>query len=395
MLKKILSTLILFSALFFASACKTKEAPGDWQALDTQTADAFFSVNFVNEKVGWLNAFTDRNYTPIGDAANNQNANTSAALKGEAKADSKKDNAARDPKKPDPLQANQGFEVLQTTDGGATWNQLPEQFKYKIRSVRFVDPQNGWALTIDRNILRTTDGGKSWTVQRKAGKVQMKLIGNRRNPVSEQPEQLEQLYFIDANRGWAWGGGLKNEYAEVPGIFLTTIDGGQHWNQIQYPFSQNIYNAFFLNAQNGWINTADGELYRTTDGGLNWTAIQSKPKRPDFTFDSIFFVDENEGWTVGASAGRLAKTTDGGTSWRRMGDIKDEFKMKAIWFLDKNEGWAVGENGDILYTPDGGKNWRTYKSPMDKTLRHIVFVNKDVGYAAGLGGAVIRYRVGG
>ena len=65
-------------------------------------------------------------------------------------------------KKVDPLKANDGFEVLQTTDGGETWNQLPEQFKYRIRSVWFVDPQNGWALTIDRDILRTTDGAKTW-----------------------------------------------------------------------------------------------------------------------------------------------------------------------------------------------------------------------------------------
>jgi len=391
MRKKIFSTTLIFAALLFYSCGKTKEAAGDWQALDTKTADTFFAVNFVNDQVGWLNAFTDRNFSPIGDAADNQNANKAAAPKSQTKADTK-ENAARDSNKTDPLKANGGFEVLQTTDGGATWNQLPDQFKYKIRLVRFVDQQNGWALTIDRDILRTTDGGKSWTVQRKAGKVQVKITGNRRTPISEQPEQLEQLYFLDLNHGWAWGGGRKDEYAEQPGIFLTTVDGGQHWNQIAYPFKQQVFQAFFLNAQNGWVSTSDGEFYRTTDGGLNWSAIQTK--RPDSTFDSIFFVDENEGWVVGTS-GRLAKTTDGGKTWQKMVYIKDEFKMHAIYFLDKNEGWAVGENGDILYTSDGGENWRNYKSPTGGTLRQLVFVNKNVGYAAGLGGAVIRYAVGG
>ena len=56
-------------------------------------------------------------------------------------------------KNEDPLKANQGFEVLQTSDGGASWQPLRDQFKNKIRSVWFVDPQVGWALTIDRNIL--------------------------------------------------------------------------------------------------------------------------------------------------------------------------------------------------------------------------------------------------
>src|SRR5262245_23354888 len=126
MQKKILSIILIFGAMFFYAACKTKEAPGDWKALDTKTADAFFSVNFVNEQVGWVNALTDRNYFPIGDAANNQNANQSASPKSETKTDAK-ENANRDTNKTDPLKANLGFEVLQTTDGGATWNQLPDQ----------------------------------------------------------------------------------------------------------------------------------------------------------------------------------------------------------------------------------------------------------------------------
>src|SRR2546426_1035734 len=150
-------TLALFSlltaAILFNVACSTAKAPGVWVTQDTGTGDSFFEANFVNENVGWLNGQSGRGFV---EPEGNENANKKAR-----------------PRKPgekieDPLQANQEFEILQTTDGGQTWKQLPDQFKNKIRSVWFVNPQQGWALTIDRNILHTSDGGASWSLQRKA-----------------------------------------------------------------------------------------------------------------------------------------------------------------------------------------------------------------------------------
>ncbi|HXG65392.1 MAG TPA: YCF48-related protein [Blastocatellia bacterium] len=374
--KSKLLTIFLAAAALLAPACSRPKAPGDWVIVDTGTGDAFLSVNFVNENVGWLNGLTDRSFQALEE---NQNANANTGRK------------PQEPGKPpeDPLKANQGFEVLQTTDGGQTWKQIPDQFKHKIRSVWFVDPQTGWALTIDRDILHTADGGATWALQRKAGTIKLKLFGNRREPETTQPEQLERVYFIDARHGWAWGGGRKDQYAEQPGTFLTTVDGGQNWNEVPFPFEQNIWNIFFLDARHAWANTAEGGFYKTTDGGLNWTKIESK--RPELNFDSIFFLDQNYGWVVGHS-GRLAKTTDGGRTWQKMYDIKDEFKMRDIYFTDRNQGWAVGDNGGIIYTPDGGDDWLDVSAPLPHDLRDIIFVNNRIGWAVGLGGAVLRFE---
>jgi photosystem II stability/assembly factor-like uncharacterized protein len=374
---------IRFSALaglatLLATACSTSKVPGVWVTQDTGTSDTFYSANFVNENVGWLNGQTGRSYTPPeGDENANQNSNQNAK-----------------PKKPgakveDPLKANQGFEVLQTTDGGQTWRPIPDQFKNKIRSVWFADPQQGWALTIDRNILHTTDGGLTWTLQRKAGTVKLKLPGNRRQPEVEQPEQIEQLRFIDGVHGWAWGGGRKDESAEQPGILLTTVDSGQHWNEIAYPFDQTVSAMFFLNAEHGWASTMGASFYKTDDGGLNWTRVQTK--LPEDVFRSIFFTSPNDGWVVGRS-GRIAKTTDSGRTWRKMYEIKDAFKMHDIFFIDRDHGWVVGEEGAILYTPDAGESWIDIGAPVPGKLMNVVFVNSRVGWAAGLSGVVLKYE---
>ncbi|HXU37813.1 MAG TPA: YCF48-related protein [Blastocatellia bacterium] len=355
-------------------SCSTAKAPGAWVTQDTGTGDSFSSANFVNENVGWINGVSGRSFEAPGDDAN---ANKKAK-----------------PKKPgektdDPLKANQGFEVLQTTDGGQTWHGMPDQFKNKIRSVWFVDPDRGWALTIDRDILRTTDGGKTWSLQRKAGKVKLKLPGNKRQPEIEQPEQIDQIHFIDSSHGWAWGGGRKDEFTEQPGIFLTTIDGGQNWNEIKYPFDQSVSSAFFLDTEHAWVSTIGASFYRTNDGGLNWTKIQTK--LPEDVFRSVFFTTQNDGWVVGRS-GRIAKTTDSGRTWRKMYEIKDEFKMQDLVFTDKNHGWAIGEEGAILYTPDAGESWIDAGTPVPARLIDLVFVNNRTGWAVGLGGVVIKYE---
>lgn len=362
----------LIATLAFAG-CSSKP-PGSWLVVDTGTGDSFYSVNFVSDQIGWLNGQSGRNPEPEENADSNSN--------------KKKAAPAAKPKE-DPLKANQGFEVLQTTDGGQTWKQIPDLFKNKIRSVWFVDPNEGWALTIDRDILHTTDGGVGWALQRKAGTVELKLSFNRREPVSKQPDQIDQLRFIDNKHGWAWGGGQKNENTDQPGIFLVTVDGGANWNDVGYPFDQNTSDVFFLDAQHAWASTFGSSFYSTSDGGLNWTKVQTR--LPEDVFRSIFFTDANTGWVAGRS-GRIAKTTDGGRTWRKMWEIRDEFKMRDIYFLDQKRGWAVGEDGAILYTPDAGESWLNVGAPIPARLMDLRFVDDRVGWTAGLSGAVLKFE---
>jgi len=364
----------LAAATVFISACSPPKAPGSWATIDTGTGNSFYSANFVSETVGWLNGQSGRSFEP---PEGNENLNKNAKPK------------APGEKIEDPLKANQGFEVLQTTDGGASWKAIPDQFKNKIRSVWFVNPQLGWALTIDRNILHSTDGGATWALQRKAGTAKLKQLLNKREPVLDLPEPVENLRFIDADHGWAWGGGQKNEYAEQPGILLVTVDGGVNWSEIPYPFDQNLSQVFFLDTRRAWASSFGGSFYSTTDGGVTWTKVQTK--LPEDVFKSVFFVDENNGWVVGRS-GRLAKTADGGRTWRKIYEIKDEFKMNDIFFTDRNHGWAVGEEGAILYTPDAGESWIDVGAPVPARFLDVVFIGERTGFVAGLSGALLKYE---
>jgi photosystem II stability/assembly factor-like uncharacterized protein len=384
---------LIFAISLISTSCSDTKSPGAWTQVETGTGDAFYSVSFINGNEGWLNGQTDRDYTPPDDNSNG-NRNGDSNSKGNSSANkptAANKNAAASgsgKKAEDPLKANQGFEVLHTTDGGKTWAPIKDLFKNKIRSVWFVDAQTGWAITIDRNILKTTDGGTNWAFQRQAGTVKLKLIGNRRQPEMDQPDQIERIRFIDKVHGWAWGGGQKSDYTEQPGILLTTVNGGQNWNQVPYPFEQNVLGMFFLDAMHGWASTVTG-LYRSTDGGLNWNKIQTK--LPEIAFDSMGFVNDHTGVVVGRS-GRMDRTTDGGQTWWKLVDIKPQFVMRDICFSDAKRGWAVGDNGSILYTPDAGENWLSLDSPVTSKLMNVQFIGDRIGWAAGLEGAVLKFE---
>jgi photosystem II stability/assembly factor-like uncharacterized protein len=375
----------LIAAISLATAGCSQKIPGTWTEVDTGTGDAFLSICFVNDNVGWLNGFTDRDYSPPDDNSNgnsNSNGNKSAAS-------GKNANSSKPGQKTvDPLKANQGFEVLQTIDGGKTWAPIPGLFENKIRSVWFTGFETGWALTIDHNILNTVDGGRTWSLQRKAGTIKLKLIGNKKEPETDQPEQIEHIRFADKMHGWAWGGGEHSQYAEQPGTLLATVNGGKNWNPVPYPFEQKISSLFFLDALNGWVSTTNG-LYRSTDGGLNWNKIQTK--LPEEAFNAMAFANDHDGIVVGRM-GRMDRTGDGGRSWYKLVEIKDQFVMRDICFSDATHGWAVGDNGSILYTPDAGQSWLSLDSPVTGKLMSVQFIGNRVGWAAGLDGSVVKFE---
>ena len=78
-MRKLKVVLLLSAWALLSVACSNTKVPGAWKDLDTGTGDAFFSVNFVNDKTGWLNGQTDRTYKSPDENANaNGNANANA-----------------------------------------------------------------------------------------------------------------------------------------------------------------------------------------------------------------------------------------------------------------------------------------------------------------------------
>jgi len=55
-----------------------------------------------------------------------------------------------------------------------------------------------------------------------------------------------------------------------------------------------------------------------------------------------------------------------------------------VFFLNSNEGWAASDNGRVIKTTDGGRNWTRIRGPEDR-LYDIAFASSSEGWAVGQG----------
>jgi len=158
--------------------------------------------------------------------------------------------------------------------------------------------------------------------------------------------------------------------------------------------------VFFFNKDLGWAaNGAEGKVFKTTDGGMNW--IQQFELNTVY-FRNIEFLNHNIGF-LGTLSSDFYKTTDGGYTWQKVNNIPGP--IDAICGLD-----AFGENvvygcgsffspAYIIKSKDKGNTWQYIDmSYYAESLVEVLFLNENIGFASGgsdTGGVVLKTTNGG
>jgi hypothetical protein len=93
-----------------------------------------------------------------------------------------------------------------------------------------------------------------------------------------------------------------------------------------------------------------GELFKTTDGGISWNEMENYRSFGGYypIFNSVHFSDRNNGWIV-SNDGFILSTTNGGDSWTAQSPA-GQCTLHSTFFLDNNSGWVVGSGGTVLKT---------------------------------------------
>lgn len=79
--------------------------------------------------------------------------------------------------------------------------------------------------------------------------------------------------------------------------------------RVQYPIAQLNYSVFFTSLNTGYCGGTTGNIFKTTNGGLN--GMQQNSPSNGFRND-FWFANDSLGWSVGGG-GQIFKTTNGGT----------------------------------------------------------------------------------
>ncbi len=249
---------------------------------------------------------------------------------------------------------------------------LPTVSSPNLIHIKFLDPNNGWGVSVNGNglLLRTVDGGTTWL---NATPPDMTGIG-----------YSTVLDVLNNNTVWVL---VPNEDF-FTGVLNHTIDGGLTWTSVDVPFGG--AGLQFLDTTTGRAMADRGvglgsnavEFFQTSDGGVTWRSVfNNDPSRSDSTDSLPFsgikngmvFLDANTGWVTGTRpmAGDiyLFATHDGGATWIQQtiplpaGYDSYQYYPQAPIFI-KNEGFLplmiyLSESTELTFyiSRDGGSTW--------------------------------------
>jgi photosystem II stability/assembly factor-like uncharacterized protein len=166
---------------------------------------------------------------------------------------------------------------------------------------------------------------------------------------------INSIWSVDNNTAWACGyfGALG-----LPSV-VRTINGGMTWSLANggLPTNKDFYSIFAINANTCWIGTDVGTIYRTTNGGTNWTQVVLPP--PTTTYiNAIHFFDVQKGFVLGdpnaTGDWRYYVTTNGGNNWTFMNTIPSGGIGEAGW----NNSYCALDTGHIWFGTSFAKVYR-------------------------------------
>jgi photosystem II stability/assembly factor-like uncharacterized protein/5-hydroxyisourate hydrolase-like protein (transthyretin family) len=187
---------------------------------------------------------------------------------------------------------------------------------------------------------------------------------------------------------------------------------GVTWQQTGGPYGGYI-ESFAIdptNSQTVYAGTFGGGIFKTVNGGVNWTTANSGLTSTyissiaiDPTNSQTVYVGTNGGFS-GANGGGLFKSTNGGTSWSAVNSGITASNISSL-AIDPNNSQIIyaGTNSGVYKTTDGGTTWSANGGLNSLSVSSIVIdpSNNQTLYAGtsgfynGTWGAVFKSSNGG
>lgn len=253
------------------------------------------------------------------------------------------------------------------------WNEISSGTQRALYAVSFANPQVGYIGGYDGLLLKTTNGGQTWQ------SLPQIAVMNTFNDVID-------LDFVSTNVGYA----IISHYDDPTyrGDLYKTTDGGLSWNAVDAGAIA-AYCSHFFSENNGFITGSaffTGYVINKIPAGTP-SMYHYFQSAPDLFFKAIDFRNEQVGIVAG-DKGFIARTFDGGATWDTLTCQATDTTIYAVRFMNDSTVMAAcaGQGGTLLLSHDTGRTWVTDFSSLTfdyPVMRSIAVSKRDSFVAVG------------
>jgi photosystem II stability/assembly factor-like uncharacterized protein len=318
--------------------------------------------------------------------------------------------------------------MVKSTSGGNTWGSLvPLAGATNVRDVK-VDtsgPTDIVLVAANNGLFRSTDGGVTYTKNASpafTGKTVWSLVRTSAGWLASATSGSGFIYFsTDKGATWTLIPNAGNAYS---GAGRTTLAVANPGEAVVYAFGANP------------AGNNQRDLFKSIDGGLNWTALGINAKTParanawqpnmnlmagQAFYNQLILVDpldssRNTVYLGGQLA--TARTTDGGVNWTLVSDWLPNFlpgdnlpyvhadcHAAVLSTVGGQNTLIFGTDGGIFISRDGGVSWSDDKndgiiaflsnsiSGSSKNPQDVIIGLQDTGTRARLGSSLVYNQV--
>ncbi|MGL5942312.1 MAG: WD40/YVTN/BNR-like repeat-containing protein [Waterburya sp.] len=199
------------------------------------------------------------------------------------------------------------------------------------------------------NLAKSKDGGESWT------RIEKGL--DNRHPLSSLAVSLQdkQILFLST-----LGDGIYKSQDEGRSWFKVN-QGLETLSIDQVAFDPNSADLALA------VGTKSG-LYKTENGGVNWTAIDTGASK----VTAVAFDSKGKQIIVGDNQGSLFMSGEPGESWRKLATLKDSGMIQAVAIAPDSETvWVGTSKVGVWQTVDNGVSF----TPVNKGLKDLTIMS--------------------
>lgn len=218
--------------------------------------------------------------------------------------------------------------ILYSDDEGQRWQQAEVPVSSDLTAVAFPTAKQGWAVGGDGVVLHSQDGGASWQKQLDGRQIGELVRAFYAAKAQAEPDNEQWAALVEEGQRLVEEGADKplldvwfqdDKVGYVVGVFnliLRTEDGGQHWTPMQDRTDNP--DGLHLNA----INSTGEGLYLAGEQGLlrKWDEAAQRFVALPTPYEGSYFglIGRPGELLVYGLRGHVYRSTDGGENWTRL-----------------------------------------------------------------------------